>query len=1032
MTTPKLPPLQPPKVPNSMRKGAEQQPPKSNFFFILMMTFLILWTFKVFQTPEEDPTVALDPSFAEQNAVAPTLTDATRAALPKEFVEAAEKAKNAATPEFITLGSLDPSSPYRMLATLTNRGAAVARIELNEDAYADHNDKTGYLGQIVVDESLAAAETGVALPGVAAQVVGSGTPAAKAGLKPGDRIIGVVRDGAEKVAVDSFDDLRAELLKTRPGDKIQLEIYRGEKLNENVVYRNLIDSVAKMRKKTDDASRFGALEAVETPATDEKSPENVAETAQIAEVEKSPEVAETEQIAETEQAPETVEAESVAEPAKTEFALFGETFPTETLDVELTFAPLSVVGPSGMVADYNDYLNVAGLKAAYYGHDDKLDFFQESGVRKMNGDPASFLTTLASVDGEKLADWSLDAEKNDPARRGGSASSLGFGRPTALERELAGVDLRDGYWEYVAEKSSENVAVFRKPLLERRLEILKKYELVQETPNEKGGKAKNGRGYHLTLTFEVKNVDPTAARSVSYLLDGPTGLPLEGAWFASGRKTGPGWGSYGLRDLVVSMNDGKSFYVVKCWDVADDKTRQSDELDVDFLGIDGQYFQCTAIPAAAEGAANGRFAYSPIRVGAKLNSRPNFTDVSFRMKSVETQLAPSGQAGDSLSQEFVVFAGPKQPKTLDEYGLGKTLVYGWFWFVSIPLLWILHFFNDYVVFNYGLAIVMLTILVRLCVFPLSRKQVASSIKMQKLQPELTALKTKYQDNPQEMMQAQQALFRKHGVNPLSGCLPIFIQMPIFIGLYKALSLDVNLYGAPLFTKSVRWCSNLAAPDMAFDWSGFWNSIGWPSFNMSGNGFLAMFSLGPYLNILPVITIALFLIQQKLLVPPVVGDDEQARQQRAMRKMMNFMMIFMGLMFFKVPSGLCVYFIVSSLWGLLERKMLPKRDLEPVADGAPIDVETVGVGATASVAGFESKKDKCRKYAATGRKYEIYDRKRDAKGRRISSPKDEKPKSKFRAWWDDIVERAQEQQRLAKSEYEDGIRKTDKNNRRRRG
>ena len=349
------------------------------------------------------------------------------------------------------------------------------------------------------------------------------------------------------------------------------------------------------------------------------------------------------------------------------------------------------------------------------------------------------------------------------------------------------------------------------------------------------------------------------------------------------------------------------------------------------------------------------------------------------------------------------------------YDLSETLVYGWFWFVSIPLLWILHFFHDYLVFNYGIAIVMLTILVRLCLFPLSRKQVASSLKMQKLQPELTAMREKYKDKPQEMMMAQQALFKRHGVNPLSGCLPIFIQMPIFIGLYKALSLDVNLYGAPLFSRGVRWCSNLAAPDMAFDWSGFWNSIGWGGFNMPGQGFGAMFCLGPYLNVLPVITIALFLIQQKVLMPPVIGDDEQAQQQRMMRRMMNFMMIFMGFMFFKVPSGLCIYFIVSSLWGLLERKMLPKADLELNPENAPVVEAATG---TAAVAGVESKRELRKARAATGRTYEKYAVRRDAKGRRISTKPTEAPKSKFRAWWDEIVEKAQEQQRLAKSEEED--------------
>jgi len=131
-------------------------------------------------------------------------------------------------------------------------------------------------------------------------------------------------------------------------------------------------------------------------------------------------------------------------------------------------------------------------------------------------------------------------------------------------------------------------------------------------------------------------------------------------------------------------------------------------------------------------------------------------------------------------------------------------------------------------------------------------------------------------------------------------------------------------------------------------------------------------------------------------------------------MMNFMMIFMGFMFFKVPSGLCVYFIVSSLWGLLERKMLPKKDLEP---GVQKNVAVEAASQTSAVAGFESKKDKLRFKATTGRSYKTYEKKRDSKGRRIFAEQAPQ-KSKLRAWWDDVVERAKEQQKLAKAEYED--------------
>ena len=129
-----------------------------------------------------------------------------------------------------------------------------------------------------------------------------------------------------------------------------------------------------------------------------------------------------------------------------------------------------------------------------------------------------------------------------------------------------------------------------------------------------------------------------------------------------------------------------------------------------------------------------------------------------------------------------------------------------------------------------------------------------------------------------------------------------------MGLYRSLATDVELRQAPLFSSAIRWCSNLAAPDMFYDWSRLL-----PDFLVAPEGWL-----GPFLNLFPLATIGLFLWQQHLFMPPAV--DEQARVQQ---QVMKYMMFFMAVMFFKVPCGLCVYFIASSLWGIAERLLLPK-------------------------------------------------------------------------------------------------------------
>ena len=113
-------------------------------------------------------------------------------------------------------------------------------------------------------------------------------------------------------------------------------------------------------------------------------------------------------------------------------------------------------------------------------------------------------------------------------------------------------------------------------------------------------------------------------------------------------------------------------------------------------------------------------------------------------------------------------------------------------------------------------------------------------------------------------QAMQQLYRKHNVNPLGGCLPALIQLPIFIGLYRGLAVDVELRGSALFSENIHWCSNLAAPDMLYNWSGWMPRP-------------VVDYLGPYLNVLPLVTIGLFLLQQQMFMPE--PTNEQAAMQQ---------------------------------------------------------------------------------------------------------------------------------------------------------
>ncbi|REJ89832.1 MAG: membrane protein insertase YidC [Planctomycetota bacterium] len=497
-------------------------------------------------------------------------------------------------------------------------------------------------------------------------------------------------------------------------------------------------------------------------------------------------------------------------------------------------------------------------------------------------DPLSFLLTLDSV-----GDRDFDRLLND------------------------GVDLRTVNWELTTEDAEAGLVEFRYAVPQTQLVAIKRYRL--EPGESDVGEDPLARAYHLTLELEIENRG-SQPQTVAYRLDGPTGLPTSGWWYAN--KIQREWFSAGgLRDFARQLSEG-TFTLAGSAAIADADAEEyvQRQMPVDFLGIDALYFAAMLIPEK-DAETNWIAESRPVTVGSLPTKDPppaRLTNVTCRLISQTEKLEPQ----KSLQHTYTVFAGPKQSKLLRQYGppgrveqrnLSSLIYYGLtlFMYVAIPLGWVLEMFA-HLNLGYGVAIVCLTIVVRLGMFPISRKQALGAIKMQELAPEMKRISEKYKNDLEKRSKALQEMYRKHNYSPLSGCLPLFIQMPIFIGLYKSLQTNINLRGAPLISDSIRWADNLSAPDMLLRWDS------WMFFS-DYTGFL-----GPYLNILPLVTVALFLWQQKLFTPP--PTDEQSAM---MQKMMKYMMFFMGVLFFKVPSGLCVYFIASSFWGIGERKMLPK-------------------------------------------------------------------------------------------------------------
>lgn len=530
-----------------------------------------------------------------------------------------------------------------------------------------------------------------------------------------------------------------------------------------------------------------------------------------------------------------------------------------------------------------------------------------------------------------------------------------FGADSA-EIKAANEVLANGAWT-TAESTAE-VMAFRQRLAALELEIIKRYRLTPVAAEKVADK--NDPSYHFELEIELRNLASTE-RPVVYELEGPNGLPIEGFWFATktGRTpSGSGsWSAVGIRDVIARF-DGGPISQVSCSSIAKGEAEAMGQgAALAYIGVDAQYFAAALLPKKDKLSDVWFTTATPKLATAKITARdtlPTYNNVTFSLEREPIKLAAGGTRVDG----FTVFAGPKRPELLakyyasgdENYSLNNFMYYGWFGWVAVAMLWILHTFYAFVQ-NYGIAIVMLTMLVRGSMYPLSLKQTRNMAKMQELKPEMDRIAEKYKDDMQKRGQAQNELFRKHNYHPMAGCLPALIQLPIFLGLYRALSVDVELRQAPLISDAIRWCSNLAAPDMLFNWSA-WTPRWFDNAT-------SMFGLGPYFNVLPIVTLLLFLLQQKLFMPPPT-NEQMALQQ----KMMKYMMIFMGLMFFKVPSGLCIYFIASSLWGIAEKKLFP----QPKAVPLPVnDVSTTTDSTPSRASGFLSKLEKMAEHSRTAEK-----------------------------------------------------------------
>ena len=243
--------------------------------------------------------------------------------------------------------------------------------------------------------------------------------------------------------------------------------------------------------------------------------------------------------------------------------------------------------------------------------------------------------------------------------------------------------------------------------------------------------------------------------------------------------------------------------------------------------------------------------------------------------------------GASASVQSTLYVGPQDQRALEQIAPGLELVvdYGWLTFIAKPLFWLLQFLHG-LVGNWGWAIVLLTVLIKAAFYPLSAASYRSMAKMKEVTPRLMALREKYGDDKQKLNVAMMELYKTEKINPLGGCLPILVQIPVFIALYWVLLASVEMRNQPW----MLWVKDLATPDPWF--------------------------------ILPLLMMATMWIQYKL--NPTPPDPVQA-------KVMAVMPFIFGVMFFMFPAGLVLYWLVNNILSIAQQWYVTKQ----IANARPV-------------------------------------------------------------------------------------------------
>jgi YidC/Oxa1 family membrane protein insertase len=377
------------------------------------------------------------------------------------------------------------------------------------------------------------------------------------------------------------------------------------------------------------------------------------------------------------------------------------------------------------------------------------------------------------------------------------------------------------------------------------------------------------------LTFQANRYDVEVNVAVSNLSEGETGVQTKLAW-------GPG-----LRNS---------------------KDKAASTIHPPTLRVDGKRLQEELAKVNGEKVITGKISWAALQdtyfVAALLPKTDGLN--AFVAKGTEDQpiigLSDSKrtlQSGGETTLKAKAFAGPRDLEILRAEGqdLDQIIDLGWFDFLARPALWFLKLLYGFTG-NYGVAIILVTILQKVAFYPLTMKSMKSMQAMQAIQPKVQALQERYKNNPQKKQEETMALYKKHGVNPMGGCLPMLVQIPIFIALYNALSNSVELWQAHFL-----WIRDLTQPDSLF------RLTVWGGYELNGNLLGLLMGVSMW-------------VQQKM--SPTTGDPRQAQM------MLWMMPVLFTFMFWGFPAGLVLYWFVNNVLQIGQQWLINRKPATPPA------------------------------------------------------------------------------------------------------